>query len=370
MSNNIPSVRRIGDLIDDVADKRLIVRPFFQRRQVWNNADKERFIDTILQGYPFPEIFIAEGKREGKGTRREKLLVDGQQRLSTAIAYYQGSDELLYRTVPRFQTLTEEQRTAFLDYVVAVRDLGTASNDIIREIFNRINSTDYALKSMEILNAMYSGAYKQFCEQLSRDPFFDRHKVFPEAYKRRMLDLNFCVILVTTLLSGYYKRDERNKEYLERYNEEFPQVDSVRVNLDRVFDFVERCDFEARSRAWRQTDLFTLLVELHTGLVVEKLELDPAAIGQRLKGFYAQVDGLYESKKLPEESAVPQDLQTVFAYLKAATKATNDKYTRVERARIISDLICQSPPQRAGQPALASVEPPASPSRRTRKKST
>jgi Protein of unknown function DUF262 len=370
MSNNLPSTRRIGDLISDVTDERLIVRPLFQRRQVWNNADKERFIDTILKGYPFPEIFIAEGKREGKGTRREKLLVDGQQRLSTAITYHQGSDELLYRTVPRFEVLSENEKTAFLDYVVAVRDLGTASSDVIREIFNRINSTDYALKSMEILNAMYSGAYKQFCEQLSRDPFFERHKVFPEAYKRRMLDVNFSVILVTTLLSGYYKRDERNKEYLERYNEEFTQVDVIRVNLDRVFDFVERCSFEARSRAWKQTNLFTLLVELHTALVVEKLELDPVAIGQRLKGFFAQVDGLYVSKKLPEESAVPQDLQTVFAYLKAATKATNDKYTRVERARIISELIHQAPPQPAAQPAPASVGPPMSPSRRTRKKST
>jgi len=370
MSNNIPSVRRIGDLIDDVTDKRLIVRPFFQRRQVWNNADKERFIDTILKGYPFPEIFIAEGKREGKGTRREKLLVDGQQRLSTAIAYYQDSDELLYKKVPRFQSLTEDQRTAFLDYVVAVRDLGTASNDVIREIFNRINSTDYALKSMEILNAMYSGAYKQFCEQLSRDLFFERHKVFPEAYKKRMLDVNFCVILVTTLLSGYYKRDERNKEYLELYNEDFPQLDTVRVNLDRVFDFVERCDFEVRSRVWKQTDLFTLLVELHTALVVDKRELDPAALGQRLKDFYAQVDELYNGKKLPEESAVPQGLQTVFAYLKAATKATNDKYSRVERARIIASLIGQLPPQSAAQASPAPAEPPASASRRSRKKAT
>jgi len=340
MTNNIgASNRRIGELIDDVVEKRLLVRPFFQRRLVWNNEDKEKFIDTIIKGFPFPEIFVAEGKREGKSTRREKMLVDGQQRLSTAIAYYEGSDDLLYKTIPRFKTLSEDQRTAFLDYFVSVRDLGTASDDVIREIFNRINSTDYALKSMEILNAMFSGAYKQFCEQLSRDNFFERHKVFPKAYRKRMYDLTFCVILVTTILSGYYKRDERNKEYLELYNEEFPQTDLVRVKLDRVFDFVERCGFPDKSRAWKQTDLFTLLVELHTALITEKTELDAPVVGKKLQGFYDRVDQLYSNRKVPDEDDVPEGSEAVFTYLKAATKATNDKYARVERAKIIADLL-------------------------------
>lgn len=34
---------------------------------------------------------------------------------------------------------------------------------------------------------MFGELYKQFCEQLSRDDFFDRHKVFPPAYRRRMV---------------------------------------------------------------------------------------------------------------------------------------------------------------------------------------
>src|ERR1700722_17013470 len=115
MSNNMPSTRRLGDLIDEATatPRRLIVRPIFQRRQVWNNADKEKFIDTILKGYPFPEIFIAEGKREGRSTRREKILVDGQQRLSSVIAYVEGSDELLYKTIPRFAQLSEDHKTGF-----------------------------------------------------------------------------------------------------------------------------------------------------------------------------------------------------------------------------------------------------------------
>lgn len=129
MNNNIgASNKRIGDLIDDATEKRLSIRPFFQRRLVWNNDDKEKFIDTVLKGYPFPEVFVAEGRREGKSTRREKMLVDGQQRLDTLIKYYEGSDELLYRTIRPFEDLSPEERDAFLDYFVSVRDLGTASD--------------------------------------------------------------------------------------------------------------------------------------------------------------------------------------------------------------------------------------------------
>ena len=76
---------------------------------------------------------------------------------------------------------------------------------------------------MERLNAVYAGSYKQNypVETLAQHEFFARHKVFNKPDKKRMYDLTFCVILVTTLLGGYYHRDERNEEYLKRYNEEF-----------------------------------------------------------------------------------------------------------------------------------------------------
>jgi Protein of unknown function DUF262 len=243
--------RRVGDLINDVEEDRLEVRPFFQRRQVWTNTDKEFFIDTVLRGFPFPEIFFATGTLDRKKIKRRNWLVDGQQRVTTLKDYVRGSSDLLYKTIPRFEKLTDDQQTALLDYEVVVRDLGTINEAAIREIFRRINTTDYALKTMEVLNAMFSGAYKQYCEALSRHTFFETHHVFPFSARKRMYDVTFCVILVTTILSGYYRRDEKNEEFLERYNDDFPQQDSVQVALDRVFDFVERCGFGEKSRAWK-----------------------------------------------------------------------------------------------------------------------
>jgi uncharacterized protein with ParB-like and HNH nuclease domain len=61
---------------------------------VWTNKDKVRFLETVLNEYPFPEIYIAAGDVDletGKGT---ELLVDGQQRITTLYQYFNGSDEL------------------------------------------------------------------------------------------------------------------------------------------------------------------------------------------------------------------------------------------------------------------------------------
>lgn len=327
----------VRKLIREVEEGRLEVKAFFQRRLVWTTRDKEFFIDTVLQGYPCPEIFVATTSIEKKSLKFRTWLVDGQQRVTTLVDYFKGN--LKPKDGKAFDDLDEAAQERFLGYEVAVRDLGAVTDDQIREIFRRINSTDYALKSMEMLNAMYSGEYKAFCETLSRHTFFREHKVFPEAYVKRMYDVTFCVILVTTLLADYYRRDERNAEYLERYNDAFPQQDEINKQLDQVFAFVDACGFDEKSRVWGQTDLLTLLVELHSILVIHKLPLDAIAVGQRLRIFYNHVNDLYRGKRLPDETQVPSGQEEVFKYLKAATKASNDKYARVARAEVISGLI-------------------------------
>ena len=333
------SNRRIKRLIGDVKEDRLKVRPFFQRRLVWTNVDKENFIDTVLMDYPFPEIFVASDTVDRARISGREWLVDGQQRITTLIDYFDGSKDILCKKVRPYSSLSEDEQARFLDYEVAVRDLGSVNERTIRDIFKRINSTDYALKSMEILNAMFSGAFNKYCEGLSRHPFFANHKVFPPASKKRMYDVTFCVILVTTMLAGYYRRDEKNAEYLEKYNDEFPQQDKVQLDLDIVFSFIDDCGFDEKSRAWKQTDLFTLLIELHSELVVKKVSLAPRAVGAALRDFFDRVDRLYSDKKLPDQVKIPAGQKQVFRYLKAATKATNDKYARIERAEVIGDVI-------------------------------
>jgi Protein of unknown function DUF262 len=333
------SERTVADLITEIDEDRLEIKPFFQRRLVWTGRDKEYFIDTVLRQLPFPEIFIATHKIDTEKVRVNTWLVDGQQRISTLKDYIRGESDLLYRLVKPFAQLDQADQQKILHYKISVRDLGLITVPQIREIFNRINSTDYSLKKMEILNALYSGEYKRYCVELSEHEFFLRHRVFRKGGDKRMSDVTFCVILVTTILAGYYRRDERNEEYLRRYNDEFPDKVRVQSELDKLFDFLDRCGLPEKSRAWKHTDLFTLLVELHSAIIIRNLSLDPAVVGPRCTAFYEYVDEAFKDPKAVAPASLPVAKEDIQKYLKAGTKATNDKYARLDRAEVILKVL-------------------------------
>ena len=170
--NDVQGAVRLGDLLAAVAASRLIPKPAFQRQLVWTNKDKEFLIDSVQKDMPFPEIFVAAAPRQHGRTDRQQLLVDGQQRISTLMDYVSPSPKVLHKTIRRFVDLSPEERDKFLDYKVAVRDLGTKTDSEIRDIFHRINKTNYILKSMEVFNALFNGQYIQYCTQLARQDFF------------------------------------------------------------------------------------------------------------------------------------------------------------------------------------------------------
>ena len=56
----------------------------FQRRFVWNRSQMDRFIESLLLGYPIPGIFLVQQ------VDKRYLVLDGQQRLKTLEAFYEG----------------------------------------------------------------------------------------------------------------------------------------------------------------------------------------------------------------------------------------------------------------------------------------
>ena len=81
------------DMVNDVRTGRLILSPYFQRNLVWRDIHKRDFIETILKGYPFPQIFIARGEINVDLMTSQSCVVDGQQRMNAIMEFIQ--DEYL-----------------------------------------------------------------------------------------------------------------------------------------------------------------------------------------------------------------------------------------------------------------------------------
>lgn len=321
--------RKIRQLIQAIQRDELLPRPEFQRRLIWTHENKNSFLDTVIHGYPFPEIYIADGDVDTETGEGKQLLVDGQQRVTTLVQYFLGSEHLHLSTVPPYAGLDENQKRAFLDYDVAVRDLGNVTKKEIIEVFSRINATNYALNEIEINNAIYTGKLKTFAEKLASNDFFENHGVFGSRDLKRMGDLRFTLLCVVTLVKGYFNRDDLLEEALAQFNDDFPDEASCSKAFEDVFAFIEECGFLSKSRIWKKSDLFTALIELTLLRNIANLTLQPSVVIERLESFYDRV-----------ESAADNSADSVaYIYYKAAVQASNDRVNRIRRGVIFNGIL-------------------------------
>lgn len=327
-----PESRKIASIIKSLRDNSLQPQPEFQRRAVWTSKDKIAFIETILMGYPFPEIYVASGDVNTETGEAIELLVDGQQRVRTFDEYFRGvSPFARTQAIKRYTELDENEKKAFLNYDVSVRNLGIVDHDEIRTVFQRMNATSYDLNDMERYNAVYLGEFKQFCEKMAQHDFFQENKVFSAADIRRMKDTSFIASLTATMMSDYFNRDDEIEDYLERYNEEFEQSEEMLGRFNSVFGLISEMEFEKGSRAWRKADFYTLFVELDRQVFRNGGAVNAAETASSLKEFYAEVDA---QRDQDESGSEP-----VSDYFRATLQSTNDRGSRVVRGRIIAGLL-------------------------------
>lgn len=324
--------RRLRLLLTGLRDGKLIPNPHFQRRLVWSNAHKIAFLETVLDGYPFPEIFTAAGAVDpdtGDGT---ELIVDGQQRITTLHQYFMNSADLKLGTLPPYSELTPEKKIAFLEYEVVVRDLGAIREDEVREIFFRINSTKYSLNAMEVNNARFDGALKKFAESITERPFFQDHPIFTNLDGKRMNDVRTVLTIIISMLSGYFNRDEEHGQYLEKYNDEFPHQEGIDRRLTDVCNLVTEAGFDSKSRIWQKADLLTAFVEIDRYLTLEAGQINPEALKTRAEAFYEDVKKVTHTEEHDTDAA---------EYYRRVRSGINDRISREKRgdawrARVLS----------------------------------
>lgn len=260
-----PSVTNptIADIYEKIDSNRLELSPDFQRKFVWTHEHQEEFLDTILHGFPFPEIYVCQGLTDTKKLRTTQKVIDGQQRLTTIKKYIENDFKKELKIVPSFDRLTEDEREDFLSYQVVVRDIGKVDDDLVREIFRRINLTKFKLDDIEIHNAIYDGKFIQVAKELADEVALDEFGVFHESEFTRMADVHFFLQIMSTLVrGGYFPRDNEVEKCVAEFNEEFPKAHKVKSLILKSISIIQSLGLELDSIWFRKSCFFTLVVEL------------------------------------------------------------------------------------------------------------
>ena len=336
----------LGNLLNGIGEGRIVPNPDFQRRLVWSQKHKTDLVDTVLRGYPFPEVYFFDAEVDVDTGVAKVWIVDGQQRLTTLHEYFTAAKTIkATENVPLYSQLDDAQKRKFLSYKVVVRQIEAEDIDEVKEVFKRINSTSYNLNDTERANSEhYDNELWNFCLELSADDFFEDRSVFTSSDFKRMLDIRFCLSFVVTMMGGYFNLESKHQDFLERFNEGLPELEDLTARFKKVKSFLEFCDFSEDSRIWKKADLFTAIVEIDRALG-QGTEIDPSS-------FKSVFDSLGRSIKLlssedeEDRKALANQLvfdfltiETVERYSKAAIQGTNSRSNRNVRGEIIAELI-------------------------------
>lgn len=311
----------------------LIIKPDFQRNPVWSDAQKSYLIDTILRGYPIPELYLQSLSDEtGKETH---VVVDGQQRVRACLEFVDGTLTLEGEEVAefdglKFDDLTKDQKEAVFNYRFVVRELPSIDDLEIRAIFTRINRNVMNLKKQELRHATYWGPFLKLMEEISDSSVWTELKVFTPNDVRRMLDVEFVSELAIGYLHGIQNKKDTLDEWYKTYETGFEDEAGVRRRFLLVLEEICVLLGISPTRFRKKSDFYTLFLLLADDNVSLPLSADfRAGSAAALLKFGSEVDAFIKAPPAAKRGG-----PNVAKYAQAVQKAASDRSSRRARGGV------------------------------------
>lgn len=342
----------------------LDLRPFYQRRAVWNPRVKSLLMDSILRGYPLPLIFLHR-RLDITTSKNVRQVVDGQQRLRTILSFVDPDslddrddwdDFRIQRTHNRdyagmsFADLPDEAKTTILQTSLAVNVLPSDIPDVtILQMFQRMNTTGLKLKEQEVRNGTFFGEFKDVAYALAyeQNQRWIRWGLFDRQDIGQMAEVEFTSDLLGALIRGVSGRSAPQITRLYKdFDENFPQKDAVSADFRNAFDLLSGV-YEERLGArlpdrFRSTAWFYPIFATVAGLSDEGSDprndysqgLPPTPNARKLSDLRPLARALTEVDRLiATRGALPEDLA------EGLRRQTTHKASRLQRIRLLRSAI-------------------------------
>ena len=266
---NIETVRKV---IGQFNDEQLIIDTSYQRRKVWLLPDKVRLIETILLDLVMPEVFFWPAETDPETGNSITHIVDGQQRITSIIEFINNEfslteKHLLDENIKKrcgnkiFSELDDEDKIRLWDYKVSIVVIDrTFDKNSIKQLFFRLNLTNYSLNAQEKLNSKDS-AFGDASEALSKLDFWKGSRVFSSADARRMQDVRYCCSIYILANEGIVDQtgDKKINDYYTDYADVFDNDKTLYTKIESAMDIItDLRDKVTQSFVSKKAQMYTL----------------------------------------------------------------------------------------------------------------
>jgi hypothetical protein len=339
----VPTQYTIIEIRDMMARKELVVNTTYQRNpNIWPDNAKSYFIDTILEEYPFPKIYVCK-KFDTRRKRTTNEIVDGQQRVTTIVNFIKNEFSLTsvsknYKG-KRFDDLDEDIQEKFYMTPVHVDLILSSERHELLEMFRRINAYTVPLNPAEKRHSIYQGKFKWLINRLADrySPLLEEYGVLTSKQILRMQDAELIAEFALVIDRGIInKSDKSNEDIYKKYEFVFPSENKFQEIISTFFE-----ELSNNLNVLRGTFLMKpyALHSLFCAMTQKKYGIPGGedSVGIQTTGFYYR-NSERTIEKLTEIAAAheSQDIEGPYgSYVSASISTTHRKAQRSQRSKML-----------------------------------
>ncbi|NOZ87140.1 MAG: DUF262 domain-containing protein [Deltaproteobacteria bacterium] len=347
--------RTIDELVLLYRNGRIELQPGFQRKSVWSLADRKRLIQSIVSGYPLPNLFLYKRTSDGKPVYD---VIDGKQRLES-IFMFMGEKpfykktfnvrldiDLNKPTLWKWHSLRKQVPSicaAFQGFKLQTVEIEGNLAEIV-DLFVRINATGKRLTSAEKRNArFFQSKFLKKARILANR--YERYLLEQKILSRGQLDRMKGIELFSELLMSILQGHPINKKLaLDRaignYSINGHTLKRVEKEFVQTLKLIQRMFPNLRETRLRNSvefyTLFLVVWEMYKeGLVIGDRKRSQIAF-ELLKHLSHGVDEVFVSQR---EGKTVRPGPPYSDYLVTVRGTTDTAPQREARAKIIRSLL-------------------------------
>lgn len=322
----------------------------YQRNFIWSSKHQIQLMESILIGYPVPEIYLYNTGTDENTGNTKYAIIDGQQRCSSIFKYISNAFKLNENQLNKnsanfeniknrlFKDLEIDDKKAIWSYIFSVRIVrNSVEHEKIVKMFLRLNSNNMTLNPQELRNAEFEGEFMKLSSSLSNLDFWIKNNLFSLSDRRRMRDISSISILLVFMKKGIEEdiSSSNLNQIYDLYNDHYPDKKQDEKRFIFILNEIDKIINDEKARMdilKKQVHFYTLFT------VVYNLTTNQDALKASYIENYQYLLDHYDDNAILS-SRFNTIMEDITSYKALVKEGTNQKSNRFERFKIIKKLM-------------------------------